>query len=168
MLPPANRASSRAFLASKKKLFSARKKKKLALFAQRKDFLRFRVGFCSKKNGNRRKKTSSPLPRSKNRGASPIRQWQQATADDELPLANRASPTIFDLRRGELGFFRRFPVFFEQNPTLNRKKSFRCAKRASFFFSGRKKFFLSPKRASPLSSPYWPGANGECVVRRDA
>ena len=77
-----------------------------------------------------------------------------------MPLANRASPTIFDLRRGELVFFRRFPVFFEQNPTLNRKNSFRCTKRASFFFFlGRKKFFLSPKRASPLSSPYWPGAS---------
>ena len=64
----------------KKKLFGPKKKKKLALFAQRKDFLRFRVGFCSKKTGNRRKKTSSPLPRSKNRGASPIRQWQPQPA----------------------------------------------------------------------------------------
>ena len=81
--------------------------------------------------------------------------WQQQHRRMRfLPLANRASPTIFDLRRGELVFFRRFPVFFEQNPTLNRKKSFRCAKRASFFFfSGRKKFFLGPKRASPTSSP---------------
>ncbi len=77
-----------------------------------------------------------------------------------LPLANIASPTVFDFKRGELVFFRRFSVFFEQNPTLNRKNSFRCAKRASFFFFfGRKKFFLSPKRASPTSSLYWPGAN---------
>ena len=67
------------------------------------------------------------------------------------------APRFFDLGRGELVFFRRFPVFFEQNPTLNRKKSFRCAKgRAFSFFSGRKKFFLSPKRASPTSSPYSP------------
>ena len=64
-----------------------------------------------------------------------------------LPLANRASPTIFGLRRGELVFFRRFPVFFGQNPTLNRKKSFRCAKRASFFFFfGPKKVFFEPKK----------------------
>ena len=66
---------------------------------------------------------------------------------DVLPLANRASPTIFDLRRGELVFFRRFPVFFEQNPTLNRKKSFRCAKRASFFF------FFGPKKVFFFASP---------------
>ena len=67
------------------------------------------------------------------------------------------APRFFDLGRGELVFFRRFPFFFEQNPTLNRKKSFRCAKgRAFSFFSGRKKFFLSPKRASPTSSPYSP------------
>ena len=38
-----------------------------------------------------------------------------------------------------------FSFFFEQNPTLNRKNSFRCAKRASFFFFGRKKFFLKKK-----------------------
>ena len=58
------------------------------------------------------------------------------------------APRFFDLGRGELVFFRRFPVFFEQNPTLNRKKSFRCAKgRAFSFFSGRKKFFflLAPR-----------------------
>ena len=67
--------------------------------------------------------------------------------DHDLPLANIASPTVFDFKRGELVFFRRFPVFFEQNPTLNRKKSFRCAKgRAFFFFSGRKKFFFEPKK----------------------
>ena len=52
-------------MGSKKTFFGPKKKKKLALFAQRKDFLRFRVGFCSKKTGNRRKKTSSPLLRSK-------------------------------------------------------------------------------------------------------
>ena len=70
------------------------------------------------------------------------------------------APRFFDRGRGELVFFRRFPFFFEQNPTLNRKKSFRCAKgRAFSFFSGRKKFFLSPKRASPTSSPYSPEVN---------
>ena len=75
------------------------------------------------------------------------------------------APRFFDLGRGELVFFRRFPVFFEQNPTLNRKKSFRCAKgRAFSFFSGRKKFFLSPKRASPTSSPYSPEVIGEVVT----
>ena len=52
------------------------------------------------------------------------------------------APRFFDLGRGELVFFRRFPVFFEQNPTLNRKKSFRCAKgRAFFFFRAEKSFF---------------------------
>ena len=67
-----------ALFGLKKNFFRPEKKEKARPFAQRKDFLRFRVGFCSKKNGNRRKKTSSPLPRSKNRGASPIRQWQHA------------------------------------------------------------------------------------------
>ena len=65
-----------ALFGLKKNFFRPEKKEKARPFAQRKDFLRFRVGFCSKKTGNRRKKTSSPLPRSKNRGASPIRQWQ--------------------------------------------------------------------------------------------
>ena len=75
------------------------------------------------------------------------------------------APRFFDLGRGELVFFRRFPVFFEQNPTLNRKKSFRCAKgRAFSFFSGRKKFFLSPKRASPTSSPYSPEVTNSPAV----
>ena len=74
-----------------------------------------------------------------------------------LPLANRASPTIFRSRKGRACFFSAISVFFEQTPTLNRKKSFRCAKGRAFpFFSGRKKFFLSPKRASPTSSPYSP------------
>ena len=59
-----------ALFGLKKNFFRPEKKEKARPFAQRKDFLRFRVGFCSKKNGNRRKKTSSPLPRSKNRGAS--------------------------------------------------------------------------------------------------
>ena len=65
-----------ALFGLKKNFFRPEKKEKARPFAQRKDFLRFRVGFCSKKTGNRRKKTSSPLPRSKNRGASPIGQWQ--------------------------------------------------------------------------------------------
>ena len=69
-----------ALFGLKKNFFRPEKKEKARPFAQRKDFLRFRVGFCSKKTGNRRKKTSSPLPRSKNRGASPIGQWQGRTA----------------------------------------------------------------------------------------
>ena len=80
------------------------------------------------------------------------------------------APRFFDLGRGELIFFRRFPFFFEQNPTLNRKKSFRCAKgRAFSFFSGRKKFFLSPKRASPTSSPYSPEVTYGilCLLRKE-
>ena len=57
------------------------------------------------------------------------------------------APRFFDLGRGELVFFRRFPFFFEQNPTLNRKKSFRCAKgRAFSFFFGPKKVFFEPKK----------------------
>ena len=88
-IPPAylrriGRARGASPFWAQKKLFSARKKKKARPFAQRKDFLRFRVGFCSKKTGNRRKKTSSPLPRSKNRGASPIRQWQGVVARRRL------------------------------------------------------------------------------------
>ena len=84
-----------------------------------------------------------------------------------LPLANRASPTIFDLRRGELVFFRRFPVFFEQNPTLNRKKSFRCAKRASFFFFfGPKKvfFLLAPRNRGATS--LFAGQTSKCKTTR--
>ena len=43
-------------MGSKKTFFGPKKKKKLALFAQRKDFLRFRVGFCSKKKRKSPKK----------------------------------------------------------------------------------------------------------------
>ena len=86
-----------ALFGLKKNFFRPEKKEKARPFAQRKDFLRFRVGFCSKKTGNRRKKTSSPLPRSKNRGASPIGQWQSA---GRLPLA--IEPPALELQRGEL------------------------------------------------------------------
>ena len=66
-------------MGSKKTFFGPKKKKKLALFAQRKDFLRFRVGFCSKKTGNRRKKELAPFE-IENRGASLTRQGQPTTA----------------------------------------------------------------------------------------
>ena len=130
---------------------------------------------CGKPLGNPACRLSSglaaPCPRSRLRARCPAElRWTRLTSPLRCAGSARPpaachwpiglAPRFFDLGRGELVFFRRFPVFFEQNPTLNRKKSFRCAKgRAFSFFSGRKKFFLSPKRASPTSSLYSPGAS---------
>ena len=69
-------------MGSKKNFFRPEKNKKLALFAQRKDFLRFRVGFCSKKTGNRRKKTAAGLPRSTPRVAQRSRERRPGSQID--------------------------------------------------------------------------------------
>ena len=65
-----------------------------------------------------------------------------------------ASPTIFDLGRGELVFFfGDFRFFSEQNPTQNRKNFALRAKRASHFFRAPQIFFRAQKRLAPRARP---------------
>ncbi len=61
-----------------------------------------------------------------------------------MPLANNASTTIFDFKRGELVFFGGF-LFFLAKPYPKSQKFYPAGKRSSFFF-GPKKVFFEPKK----------------------
>ena len=71
----------------------------------------------------------------------------------ELPLANRASPTVFDLTRGELLFFRarQARVFFSQKGLAPGPFFFSVEGASSSFF--RAKPYPNPQKFSGLRPP---------------